>query len=172
VPITCLEALKARKSELVLIRRALAAPLARQKSLPSVNRAFVEVGFCRWTGCSHLDSDLQEARFSCRAYMAAHALTSCRDPTQLLREWDPDRGSVNCYQLLLPELTEEPRDGFPGTPDEIGQLFMRQGHREAHLRLADRLSSSPLQQHTGQPSSRGLREGQSADVAEGCPIGL
>ena len=45
--------------------------------------------------------------------------TLCRDPTQLLWEWNPDRGSVNRDQLLPPELSQRPGYGLTGAANEI-----------------------------------------------------
>ena len=56
---------------------------------------------------------------------------------------------MNHDQLLPLKLPQITGHGLAGAPDEVGQLLVGQRHSEAHLLLADRLGSSPLQQHTG-----------------------
>ena len=47
---------------------------------------------------------------------------------------DDDRGTFDLQELLLLEITKQPRHGLSGGPDHLGDFFVREG--ECHLYLA------------------------------------
>src|SRR5580700_7352087 len=71
---------------------------------------------------------------------------------------DDYRGTLDLHELFLLEITEQTRDGFPGSADGLGDLFMGQRQRCCYFALSFVISRRKLQQEAGQLLSCRMRE--------------
>jgi hypothetical protein len=82
---------------------------------------------------------------------------------------DDDACAAHFDETFFAEAAQYTRDRFTGAADEIGELFVSEGHDESHLLMlaAGDGGFAPLEQYAGEAAGDGAGEGEAACVEEG-----
>src|SRR5690349_19660043 len=74
------------------------------------------------------------------------------------------RRSLDGYELLVLEISEQPRDGFPRRADDLGYLFMREGEFQLNAALGLFAPRGPFEYQAGHLFRRRARQAERADL--------